>query len=342
MLTLPDGHNYLDKKALVHITLGHPNTSRAPFPAPVRLSDTTGRGQHPSLKLVMAPKPDSVAIPHSVILPLSDEREVFAFQVDSFDTFSLEFDLFPTFGSKVIGKGVALPSTFSNLQSQGSYIVPLLDPHLKVIGDIPFEVNVVKPFERAQLQLGGQFETYWKSTTTIAADGEPTPTLSGAGNSVVTASSLSGEHVRVIVQVTSDGFPVAYPQWKLPVEGFDVHVGEVTSAQFHALAKKLGKTLDPTSIADKTNPASWYQAVLGAMVSLDELLRVRTSLLMTLTDTVRCCPRRSAWTSRCGTRHDRTCVDCDCTTSSRSTSLSTASSRPCTRRYSPARWSTDV
>ena len=226
----------------------------------------------------MTPKPDSVAIAHSVILPLTDEREVFAFQVDSFDNFSLEFDLFPTFGSKVIGKGVALPSTFNDLQSQGSYIVPLLDPHLKVIGDIPFEVNVVKPFKRAQLQIGGQFETYWKSTTTIAA-GEPTPTQSGAGSSVVTASSLSGEHVRVVVQVTSDGVPVAYPQWKLPVEGFDVHVGEVTSAQFLALAERTGKRLDPSTVADKADPAAWYQAILGSLVPLDELLKDRKSVV---------------------------------------------------------------
>lgn len=227
----------------------------------------------------MAPKPDAVSIPISVILPLTDEREVFSFQIDSFDSFSLEFDLFPTFGSKVIGKGVVLPSTFADLQSQGSYIVPLLDPHLKVIGDIPFEVNVVKPFRRAQLQLGGQFETYWKSTATIALgeDGDPTPILSGAGSSVVTASSLSGEHVRLVVQVTSDGVPVAYPLWKLPVEGFDVHVGEVTAAQFSALAHRLWRTLDVDAVKDRMDPAAWYQAISGALIPLDELLRVSCS-----------------------------------------------------------------
>lgn len=104
----------------------------------------------------MTPKPDSVAVPHSVILPLADEREAFPFQVDSFNNFSLEFDVLPTFGSKVLGKAVAIPATFAELQSQGSYVVPLLDPSLKVIGDIPFELNIVKPFERATLQLGGQ------------------------------------------------------------------------------------------------------------------------------------------------------------------------------------------
>lgn len=150
------GHSYLDKKTLVQVFLGHPNTTRAPFPPTIRLNEQSGRGHYPSLKLIMTPKPDTVAVPHSIILPLADEREAFPFQVDSFDSFSLEFDVLPTFGSKVLGKAVAVPSTFSDLQSQGSYVVPLLDPTLKVIGDIPFEVNIVKPFERATLQLGGQ------------------------------------------------------------------------------------------------------------------------------------------------------------------------------------------
>ncbi|GAA5947210.1 hypothetical protein JCM3765_001576 [Sporobolomyces pararoseus] len=270
------GHNYLDKKYLVHITLGHPNTTRPPFPAPVRLHDQPHHGQASSLKLVMTPKPDSSgsSIPHSVILPLADEREVFSFQIDSLADFSLEFDLFPTFGSKMIGKAVAHPSTFVDLKGQGSYVVPIVDPHLKVIGDVPFEINVVKPFGRAQLQIGGQFETYWKSTATLATtaggSGDPNP----ATSSVVTASSLSGEHVRVVVQVTSDGHPVAWPHWKLPVEGLDVHVGDITIDQFMQLARKTQRTLEPSKIKYKEDPSAWYQAVAAALVPLEELFKV--------------------------------------------------------------------
>ncbi|GAA5941057.1 uncharacterized protein JCM15063_000635 [Sporobolomyces koalae] len=271
------GHNYLDKKYLVHVTLGHPNTTRPPFPSPVRLFDQPQHGQASSLKLVMTPKPDSSgsSIPHSVILPLADEREVFSFQLDSLHDFSLEFDLFPTFGSKMIGKAVAHPSTFADLRSQGSYVVPIVDPHLRVIGDVPFEINVVKPFGRAQLQIGGQFETYWKSTATLA-----TTTAGGSGDanpatsSVVTASSLSGEHVRIVVQVTSDGYPVAWPHWKLPVDGLEVNVGDVTLEQFVNLAQRTQRTLDPSRIISKDDPAAWYQALVSALVPLDELFKI--------------------------------------------------------------------
>lgn len=275
------GHSYIDEKRLVQVTLGHPNTARAPFPPPIRLYDQPNHGHAPSLKLVITPKPDSsgTSIPHSVILPLADEREVFSFQVDTLADFSLEFDLFPTFGSKMIGKAVAAPSTFADLQSQGSYVVPVIDPHLKVIGDIPFEINVVKPFGRAQLQIGGQFETYWKSTATLqttAAPGDHGATP--ATSSVVTASSLSGEHVRIVVQVTADGHPVAYPLWRLPVDGFDISVGDVRLDQFSALAKRLGKSVDPAQVNDREDPSAWYHAIADALVPLEELLSVRPTI----------------------------------------------------------------
>ncbi|KAK4053696.1 phosphate system positive regulatory protein pho81 [Microbotryomycetes sp. JL201] len=271
------GHSYLDKKTLVQVFLGHPNTSRAPFPPPIRLNEQSGRGHYPSLKLIMAPKPDQVAAPHSVILPLADEREAFPFQVDTFDDFSLEFDVLPTFGSKLLGKAVAVSACFEGLKSQGSYTVPLVDPSLQVIGDIPFEVNIVKPFERATLQLGGQFETYWRSTTQVSSTGEPVPsTQAGAANgpSVVTASSLSGEHVRIIVQVTSDGVPVVYPQWRLPIDGFNLHVSDVSLDQFLGLAAKTGRNLDATKVQDETDPALWYQAIANSLTTLEQALNI--------------------------------------------------------------------
>lgn len=79
------------------------------------------------------------------------------------------------------------------------------------------------------------------------------------------------------MQVTSDGVPVAYPVWKLPVEGFDVHVGEVTAAQFLALAEKTGKTLNAESVASMTDPAAWYTAIANALVPLDDLLKVSST-----------------------------------------------------------------
>lgn len=240
----------------------------------------------------MTPRPDLMAIPHSVILPLADEREVFAFQVSSFDAFTLDFDLFPTFGSRAVGKAVALPSLFANLQNQGAYVLPLLDRHLKTIGELAFELSVVRAFEGAKLDLGSGVETYWKATANPSAPTsqhqQPSidiPALMSsaadaaalAGPTLVTASSLTGQYVRIVVQVTRDGVPVAYPLWKLPIDDLDVHVGDVTLDHFLALATRKRRRFDVAAVAEQSgeDPAKWYAAIAQSLVPLRELLEVR-------------------------------------------------------------------
>jgi hypothetical protein len=122
-----------------------------------------------SLKLVMTSKTDITSVPHSVILPLADEREVFSFQVQDLARFTLELSLYPTFGSKVIGRAIVLPSMFTDIQNHQGLVVPLLDHHLKTIGEVAFEVSCIKPFQGAQLEIGGRVETYWKSKVTPSA-----------------------------------------------------------------------------------------------------------------------------------------------------------------------------
>ncbi|CAJ0839934.1 7032_t:CDS:2 [Entrophospora sp. SA101] len=208
------GHNYLDKTFHIQVTLGH--TSLKNKRPPVHLY---GNSQLSSLKLIISSKPDLGRLPHSVILPLGDEREMFLFQVDSLENFSLDFDIFPTFGSKVIGKGVALPDMFDftgygyerhnhlvNGGTGGKCICPLFDTHLKVVGELSFEFAVVKPFSGVQLEIGGHVETYWKSTNTI--------------------------------NVTRDMVAVVYSDWVLPITKFDLSVFNVTFQQFEGLKEK--------------------------------------------------------------------------------------------------------
>jgi CDK inhibitor PHO81 len=278
------GHNYLDRHSMAHLSLGHPATSHQPAVPPVRLY---GQSQLSSLKLVVSTRPVSFAVPHNIILPLSDEREVFPFKVESFDTVSLEFDLSPTFGSKVLGKAVALPSMFSELKDQGHYVIPLVDAHLRVIGEIAFELSVVRAFEGVQLEIGGRVETYWKSTNTSlnrALTLESAPlTATTTPAAVVTASSLSGEHVRIVVQVTADGVPVAYPHWTLPVDGFDVHVGDVTLDQFVDLARRKGLMLEGGAAHElqaRSDPTLWHEAIQNSLVPLCNLLQVRALSLI--------------------------------------------------------------
>lgn len=273
------GHSYLDRKYQVQISLRQP---------PIRLYDNT---QISSLKLIISSKPDTGMIPHSVILPLVDDREVFSFQVDKLDDFLLEFDIYATFGSKVLGRGVALPETFSEANfkiNEGHRTVPLLDGHLKVVGELSYDYSVVKPFRGVQLEIGGRIETYWKSTNTIlpsttaSAAASPnsasihtpeppapvqqftattalnmTPTTSAsAGNvvtttnaavaagssslpSFITASSLSGDYIRAVVQLTKDLVPVVFANWLVPLEALDLAVSDLTYDQFRQVGQRL-------------------------------------------------------------------------------------------------------
>ena len=251
----------------------------------------------------MTSKSDISAIPHSVILPLADQREVFTFQVQSLERFTLELSLYPTFGSKVIGRAVILPSTFLDIRYHKGFQAPLLDHQLKTIGEVAFEVSCIKPFEDAQLEIGGRVETYWKSKVTPTATTQdhahltqshlplsvstsspalrppiglvPTakPTASSE-SALVTASSLSGEYVEIIVQVTKDAVPVVYPEWRLPLEGIDVGVPEISYDQFQRLASSSGRTMSSLSTTNgfSSGVTGWRDQISKGMMSLEELL----------------------------------------------------------------------
>ncbi|KAI9014359.1 hypothetical protein CLU79DRAFT_767245 [Phycomyces nitens] len=284
------GHNYLDRKYQVNILLHQP---------PIRLYDNT---QISSLRLVISSKPDSGMIPHSVILPLVDDREIFNFQVDKLDDFMLEFDIFATFGSKVLARGVALPYAFSSTDSSindGHRTIPLLDSHLKVIGELSYDFSVVKPFRGVQLEIGGRIETYWKSTNTVIPSSSattattissaaavlsphptPDPVMSGTGSlpSFITASSLSGDHVRVVVQLTKDLVPVVFANWLVPYQGLDLATSDLNFEQFCSLGEKILKDQDRTAgtegVCDITGNSRLIQG-LGenrAFLSLKQVL----------------------------------------------------------------------
>lgn len=284
----------------------------------------------------MTSKSDISAVPHSVILPLADEREVFSFHAQDLDRFTLELSLYPTFGSKVIGRAILLPGTWKDIKYHKQLQAPLLDHNLKAIGEVALEVSCITPFEGAQLEIGGRVETYWKSKVVKGdsaqdhahlAPNKPLSVFSSSGavagaigaaaagavghgvnleegkvsdvgvssgadtgmstvpaagatsgggggeSALVTASSLSGEYVHVVVQVTKDGIPVVYPHGRLPVKEFDLGVSDVTYDQFMALATRLGLALQPpSSLSYQSTASDWYNLLSSTLASLTDVL----------------------------------------------------------------------
>ena len=92
----------------------------------------------------------------------------------------------------------------------------------------------------------------------------------------LTISSVTGEYVYVVVQLTQDMQPVAYPYWKLPEDKFDLHVPDLTLVQFEKLAIELRKSMDLREQKPAT-PAQWYSLLKRSMLSLAELLSVSDS-----------------------------------------------------------------
>ncbi|KAL4241238.1 Peroxisome assembly protein 12 [Abortiporus biennis] len=266
------GHNYLDRSTLVQVSIGHLSSkfgdiSAEPSSA-VRLRSSLGGSEFadrylhtsPRLKLVMTPTAVATAPPYSIPLPLTDEKTVFTFQIPSVDVLSLEFSLYPNFGTKTIGRAIALPPFFSQIQNNQAFILPIIDHRLHVMGEVSFEVNVITPFSGVRLEIGGAVETYWKSIANpvpnqprttprpgrhvSSAQNSPlTFPLTPIGSHSLTHSSVIGSYVHITVQVTRDLHPVIYPDWILPETGYDLGVSDLTFSQFQALAARLGRGL---------------------------------------------------------------------------------------------------
>lgn len=138
------GHNYLDRTNLVQVRIGGAlDRERARNSSGVklyhRLISSAFKDEYflaaTPLKLVMTTGRSTNSAPYTIPLPQRDEPGYFAFQILSSEPLSLHFSLYPNFGTKTIGRAVALPSLFSG-RGRRSYMLPILDTRLHIIGEV--------------------------------------------------------------------------------------------------------------------------------------------------------------------------------------------------------------
>ncbi|KAJ6516210.1 cyclin-dependent protein kinase inhibitor [Mycena sanguinolenta] len=296
------GHNYLDKNHLVQVTIGH-MSGQSTDPSGVRLHhrlispafrNDVVMASTP-LKLVITTNRDVNSGPYSIPLPQKGAKGTYAFQISSLDNLSLVFSVYPNFGTKTIGRAVALPSLFKNFEKNRPFVLPILDTRLHVIGEVDFEVNIVTPFDGVTLEVGGDVETYWKSlamplasvphrgpsrwphrSNLIGASSAHTSpssySITSSSAQASTISSLRGSYLYLIVQVTRDLHPVVCADWILPQSHFDLRVSDVTLVQFEALARETGRNV-PSQTDD------WPKLASSLMVSLAQLLKILPATL---------------------------------------------------------------
>ncbi|KAF8639626.1 hypothetical protein AX17_000891 [Amanita inopinata Kibby_2008] len=294
------GHNYLDKSHLVRIIIGPSSLQKRPLGySGVRLRhrllvSAFNNDCFPSsapLRLVMTTGDEANPAPYTVLVPQKNGKEVFTFQIADLERLSLEFSVYPSFGSKTIGRGVALPSLFADVHNTASFTLPLLDNRLNVVGEVGFDICIIKAFNGVTLAIGGDFETYWKSMampimsplqtapprpihrSTLIGSAHASPSTqsdTGIGGQTVTISSLEGQYVNITVQITKDLQPVIFSNWLLPQTDFDLCVSDVTLAQFESLASRLGRGSEYLV----GSPEAWPSLLPQAMISLAQFYNI--------------------------------------------------------------------
>ena len=169
-----------------------------------------------------------------------------------------------------------------------------LHTNINIFRKVSFEVSIITPFAGVTLEVGGDVETYWKSTTipasprtsklassrsgrlsggTVSSQNSPlNPANATFPGRLPAISSLKGRHAYFVIQVTKDFHPVVYLDWLLPETRFAICVADVTLEQFEALATTQRRRMD--SPIDMSAP-DWHAKAFRSMVSLAQLMQVR-------------------------------------------------------------------
>lgn len=250
------GHNFLDTKTFVQIAFNETNSEPVLF-----YHDS----KYPAARLTISSKTTDI-IPRNLMLPIQEDSKIISFQIDRLESFTLDFDIYPTFGSKIIARSVGLPSLFSaTASSSGHCCLPLFDPRLRAIGQIGFDYQVIKPFQGMPLEIT-HFATYWKATSQL--DTHP--------SALITGSSLSGDYAQIFVQVTRDGVPVVYPKWTLNHHGIEVPINRMSYDQYLSLGSQYGQggEILPTLTGIRSDSIAEIHSILATcFCTLRDLLR---------------------------------------------------------------------
>ena len=222
--------------------------------------------KYPAARLTISSK-SSDLIPRNLPLPIQDDLKNISFQIENLAMFSIDFDIYPTFGSKVIARAAASSRVFAGTaSSSGKWHLELFDPRLRAIGRIGFRYQVITPFRGVPLEVT-HFATYWKATSQ-ADKNHP--------SNLITGSSLSGDFLRLFVQVTRDGVPVLYSDWSLPSSRNDL-VSRLTWNEFEAAGLAAGRGRGVVqglvgSGIDRDNLASAQRQIARSYASLADTL----------------------------------------------------------------------
>lgn len=207
------GHNFLENKTLVQLSFEQHGAEAIQF---------DDESKYPAARLTISSK-SSDLIARNLILPLTEDNKSLSFQIDTLESFAIDFDVYPTFGSRIVARTIALSDTFRDRLS-GHCILPLIDSRLRAIGRLSFDFRIIQPYDGIPLEIT-HFATYWKATSQVNTD----------STTLVTGSSLAGEYLRLQIQLSADGVPVLYSDSTVSVGGVDLPVACLSQPQYNII-----------------------------------------------------------------------------------------------------------
>lgn len=269
------GHNFLEQKVLIELTFSNDKGSINLFNSATGLQP----GRITITSNISDIVPRNILLPNnggekditSCILQTD---------VESLNEFRIDFEIFPKFGTRLIAKTTALNLRLldTSCLEMNTALLPLFDLRLKNIGELKFDYQLIFPFSGTLLETT-KYDTYWKSSTSFVKN-KPTHKSSGPGlspnyflsppnvnnvhanglgngsinnlvtlasapgaktnSSFVTATSLSGDYLRIKVCLLSDGTPFVCPHWSIAVaDNFELLLPNLTPHQLKSISSGL-------------------------------------------------------------------------------------------------------
>ncbi|SCV00006.1 LAMI_0G02256g1_1 [Lachancea mirantina] len=217
------GHNFLEKKIFVEIILKSGLGSVVLNKDDESVLSTPGR--------ITLTSNVADIIPRNVILPIDeDDERIVVFQVDSISNFSVDFEIFPSFGTRLIAKTTALPQLFQSKEidssNRGQLSLALFDSRVKNVGELAIDFRVIFPYAGKPLEVS-KYETYWKSTA-----GND---MGSSRNQFVTSSSLSGSYLKLSAGPSNDGLLIVSSEQTVNINGAKLKLTDLNSIQLEQL-----------------------------------------------------------------------------------------------------------
>lgn len=216
------GHNFLEKKVIFKIILKLGTDS-----IEINNGDDIVT-LHPGRITLTSNSPGT--FPRNIVLPIEEAEDCeIIFQVDSVDNFVIDFEVYPSFGTKLIAKTTAMSSIFNKRLVNGCGIltIPLFDNRLTYIGSFCFDYQVILPCHVKPLEIT-KYETYWKATSSENL-------LSNSIPQFVTSSSLSGTFFSLKVCTLNDGTIIAAPSIFLEFYSIQIFMNDISKKQLEEL-----------------------------------------------------------------------------------------------------------